>query len=608
MDNELNTEAPEALGGSRDMVWETTRRRFISIAGLAVTGAVVGFSATGCGTAQTGNDQNKGGAKGRPGISGDTLFVAGFQWGPPTNFNRMSPTPAWPTNGGQSQLIYESLLRFNLLDGSLQPGIAKELDDKDPHNMVVKLQEGTHWSDGSELNADDVVFTFELSKKNTGLYYSNVWQYLDSVTATDPRTVTFKLKSKPFNPGQVKDALCTVYIMPKAVWSKIDGSKLVSEPNTKPIGSGPFLLDKYDQTQVALKRDDNYWGKSVYGTPPMTAINHPIFKDNTGGDLKLESGEIDASQQFTAQIWKMWETKKKPVGTWLKKKPYHLPGNLPLLIFNLKTKGLDNPLVRKAIAYCINTPNIASTAMSDYSEPAKASLIVPTGYESKYFDQAAVDAEGWTYDKAKAVQILEGQLKAKKGADGIYVLPDGTKLGGWTLQTPVGWTDWNTACEIVAKSAKEIGIGIKTKFPQAPTMTASMQNGDFDLVMFSYSGVGAASPWTRFRDAMDDRGVAPAGKTAYYNYNRFSHPDVPKLLDQAAAATDDASRKTAIQALDKIYREQIPVVPLMYRPLEFYEFNETNWTNFPTSDNPYAPPMWQGAGIQWLFKIKKVGT
>ena len=46
----------------------------------------------------------------------------------------------------------------------------------------------------------------------------------------------------------------------------------------------------------------------------------------------------------------------------------------------------------------------------------------------------------------------------------------------------------------------------------------------------------------------------------------------------------------------------------MYRPLEFYEFNASNWTNFPTKENPYAPPMWQGAGIQWIFKIKKVGS
>jgi peptide/nickel transport system substrate-binding protein len=107
---------------------------------------------------------------------------------------------------------------------------------------------------------------------------------------------------------------------------------------------------------------------------------------------------------------------------------------------------------------------------------------------------------------------------------------------------------------------------------------------------------------------LDDRGVAKVGQTAYYNYNRFSNADVPGLLDQAAAATDDATRKTAIQALDKIYRAEIPVIPLMYRPLEFYEFNESNWTNFPSEANSYAPPMWQGAGISWLFKIKKVGA
>ena len=104
---------------------------------------------------------------------------------------------------------------------------------------------------------------------------------------------------------------------------------------------------------------------------------------------------------------------------------------------------------------------------------------------------------------------------------------------------------------------------------------------------------------------MDDRGVPRPGKTAYYNYNRFSHPDVPGLLDQAAAATDDATRKTALQELDKIYREQIPVIPLMYRPLEFFEFNETNWTNFPTEANPYAPPMWQGAGIRGCSRSRR---
>lgn len=604
---ELDTEAPEAFGGSQPADMTTSRRRFLSLTGLAMGGAMIGVGATGCGTAQTGSSVKNGKQQGRPGISGDTFFVAGFQWGAPTNFNPTAAVGVWPTGQGQSQLIYESLLRFNLLDGSLSAGLAKELQEKDRTTFVFPLQDGTKWSDGTELTAADVVYTYELAKK-ASVNYSNVWDYVDSVTATNPRTVTFKLKTKPYNPGIVKQTVCNVLILNKAIFSKIPVDKVPAAANLKPIGSGPFKLDKADQTQVALVRDDNYWGKTVFGIPPMKAINHPIFKSNQDGDLKLESGLIDASQQFTAQVWKMWQDRKKPVGTWLTKKPYHLPGNLPLLIFNLNVKGLDNVKVRQAIAYCINYPNIASTAMSDYSEPAKASLVVPTGYESKYFDQAGAASQGWSYDPKKAVSLLENDLKAKKGSDGIYVLPDGTKLGGWTLITPTGWTDWNTACEIVAKSAKAIGIGITTEFPQAPTMTSRMQNGDFQLCMFSYSGVSSASPWSRFRDALDNRGVPGYGKSAFYNYNRFKNAQVPALLDAAAAATTDADRKKAYTALDTIYRENVPVVPLMYRPLEFYEFNTSNWTNFPTAANPYAPPMWQGAGIEWLFKLKKVGT
>jgi peptide/nickel transport system substrate-binding protein len=602
---ELSTQTAGS-GADWRTTWTPSRRRFLSLTGLALGGAALGLGTSACGTAQTGSSAGQEGSKGRPGAAGETLFIAGFQWGPPKTFNPMAASPDWPTAQGQSQFIYESLMRFNMLDGSLSPGLAKELQQTDDQTMTLPLQDGTKWSDGSDLTADDVVFTFELGK-TASVNFSTLWQYIDSVEATDPRTVTFKLKSKPYNPIFVKNFITTTLIVPKAVFGTISPDKIPSDTNLKPIGSGPFLLDKYDQTQVNLKRNDNYWGKTAYGTPPMTTINHPIFKSNNDGDLKLESGEIDASQQFTAQIWKMWEA-GKPVSTWMKKKPYHVPGGIPLLIFNLNKPGLENEKVRLAIAYGIDYPNIATTAMSDYSEPANASLIVPTGYESKFYDAASVEAEGWKFDPAKSVEILEGELKAKKGSDGIYELPDGTKLGGWKLITPTGWTDWNTACEIVAKSAKEIGIGISTEFPQFPTMYAKLQNGDFDTAMYSYTGVNPASPWIRFRDALDDRGVPAPGKTAFWNYNRFKNADVAAHVDAAAAAKSDAEAKTAYAALDKIYRENIPVVPLMYRPLEFYEFNASNWENFPTEENPYAPPMWQGAGIQWLFKIKKIGT
>jgi peptide/nickel transport system substrate-binding protein len=117
-------------GGDWRTDWTPNRRRFISLTGLALGGAVIGLSASACGTAQTGSSAGQEGSKGRPGAAGETLFIAGFQWNPPKTFNPFAASPDWPTSvqaGNQSQFIYETLVRFNLLDGSLSPGLAKEL-------------------------------------------------------------------------------------------------------------------------------------------------------------------------------------------------------------------------------------------------------------------------------------------------------------------------------------------------------------------------------------------------------------------------------------------------------------------------------------------------
>ena len=83
--------------------WSPNRRRFLSVAGLAVGGAVVGTTAAGCGTAQTGNTSGGGTeAKGRAGAAGETFFVAGFQWGPPTSFNPFGAVGGLPERRADS--------------------------------------------------------------------------------------------------------------------------------------------------------------------------------------------------------------------------------------------------------------------------------------------------------------------------------------------------------------------------------------------------------------------------------------------------------------------------------------------------------------------------
>ncbi|HEY8448075.1 MAG TPA: ABC transporter substrate-binding protein [Thermomicrobiales bacterium] len=532
----------------------------------------------------------------------ETLYVAGWQWGPPNTFNPLNPNRAWPSNP-DSLHIYETLFAFNLFTGEAEPLLAKEMQWPDPQTVVITLQDGTKFSDGTPLTSADVIYSFELPKRHDGIYYSDFWDYISSAEATDERTITLKLNPERLNPGMVRHHLCEDYILPKHIWEQREasGEPLIEVIDVDPVGSGPYKVLDASTERIALVRDDNYWGAQAIGLPTPRYIIHPIFDSNDSANLAFSRGEIDISQTFLPQIWQLWESRGQPVGTWFREEPYHVPGSIPLLFINVNRKPLDDPRVRRALAYSINYPQIAATAMSRYSVPANSSLIIPDGGEAKFFNADLVAREGWTYDPERAKAILEQELGATKDGD-VYVLPDGTRLGPFVAHCPYGWTDWQTAIELVAQGAREVGFDVQTDFPEAPVVTTRNQAGDFDLALWYVAGVSAAGPWRRFRDVLDNRGVAELGQPAFWNYNRYKNDAVGPLLDQAAQA-DEAGQIELYQELDAIFMRDVPAIPLMYRPDEFYEYNETVWTGFPNEENPVGPPAQQGAGIKSLSKL-----
>ncbi len=538
----------------------------------------------------------------------ETLYIAGQQWGPPTNFNPYGKGAiAWPV-ASNSLYVYETVYAFNLITGEMDPVLAEKYEWIE-NDMVLRLTlfEGTRWQDGQPLTAEDVEYTLKLGKKYT-LNFSPWWNYVLDVRAVDDRTVDIILDPEKPHRTLVMQDLGNIYILPKHIWEPIEAADgtIQDTPNLEPVGSGPYKLYNYNPQQITLIRDDNYWGIPYFGTPAPKYVAHPIFKSNDAGNLAFERGQIDMSQQFVPEVWKMWEDKGLPVGTWFKDEPYYMPASTPSIYLNIHRPGLDNKLVRKAIAYSIDYAKIAETAMSRYSQPARSSLVIPYGVpEQRYFNEENVKKYGWEYNPQKAIDILENELGCTKGPDGIYVLPDGTRLGPWKAECPYGWTDWMTSLEVVAASAREVGIDIRTEYPDAPVWTEHHQSGNFDIIMYTPAGgQGPALPWSRFREVMDDRDVPPIGQTAYRNFNRYSNPRVPELLDRAAYTTDEAELQAIYEELDRIYMEDVPLIVLEYRPWEFYEFNETYWKGFPTADNPTAPPQHHRAGIQILYVIE----
>jgi peptide/nickel transport system substrate-binding protein len=560
------------------------RQVIVGAAAVGAAATVGGGALAGCSTKKNGTSTGGTATDTRH----QTLFIAGEQWSTPTTFNPLNPNAAWTFQTDQLSLVYEHLFEFDVRDGSIKGNLAESIDAPDPKTLVVKLRSGTKWQDGQPLTADDVVYTYELAKKHTEAPWNWFWNNVASITATDPQTVTIALDPKAANPGITKASLSQTPILPKHLWTTYEtqNAKLVEFTNMQPVGSGPYKVDSFNAQQVKWVRDDNYWGKSWRGKLAAPKyIVHPIFKDNAAGDLAFQNNQIDISQQFTPQIWKMWQDKKLAVHTWYDKAPYHLPGSIPMLVINVSK--IKNPAVRRALAHAIDYARIAQTAMSQYSQPAQSSVIIPGGSEQQYFDADNVAKNGWTYDLAKAKQLLQA-------AGGLK--------GTFTVQTPNGWSDWQAAVNIVVENFKALGLNVSANYPEAPQCTTAIQNGNFDFQVWYVAGATPAAPWQRFRDVLDSRGVPPVGQSAFYNYGRFSHPQVAGLLDQAAAATG-ADAKTAYTQLDTIFMQNAPMIPLMYRPLDFFEANESAWTGFPSSATNTAAPMLRGAGIEWLYQI-----
>ncbi|RAW13866.1 MULTISPECIES: ABC transporter substrate-binding protein [Paenibacillus] len=541
----------------------------------------------------------------------ETLYINGLQWGPPTNFNLLSGNPAFPVNYGNSrELVYETLFMVNQLDGGLEPLLGNSYEWTDETTLRIELNADAKWSDGTAFTADDVVYTYELGKKYD-INWSSFWTYISEVKADGAQAVEIKLN--PANPNKltVLDSIELIPMLPKHIWEEIekknnnDLTAIRKEVNDNPVGTGAYKLHFYNDQKITIVRDDNYWGQKLFGKLPAPKyITHVIYKDNAAGDLAFKSGQVDVSQQFIPQVWKMWEG-GAAVKTYLKDAPYYLPGSMPSIFFNLSKAGLDNADVRRAIAMSINYEKISELAMSGYSAPMQPSLTLNSDAESKYIDQDAIKSLQWTMDIEGANALLD-KIGAKKGKDGIRVL-NGTRLGPFEVECPYGWSDWNAALEIVAQSAKAIGIEIRTKFPESPVWTNDLQTGKFDIIMNTPAGgVSPSQPWNRAMTIMYSKGVAPMGEMAFWNWGRYQNDRADAIIEEIPSVSDEAKLKSLYTELNTIWLKDIPSIPLMYRPWVFDTVNESVWKGFPTEgDGTNIPPQisMDGAGIKALYQI-----
>lgn len=184
---------------------------------------------------------------------------------------------------------------------------------------------------------------------------------------------------------------------------------------------------------------------------------------------------------------------------------------------------------------------------------------------------------------------------------------DGTKLS-YKVECPAGWTEWNAALEIVAASAKNIGIELETYFPEASVWTDDYTTGNFEIMMNSVTGASITNPFYRCKQFMYGP-YADAEINYQGNYGHYHNDEADEILDKLATETDEATLKQYYTRLNEIYLTDVPSFGLMYRPDMFYTVNESVWTGYPMQDDESnIPPTdcTDGYGIAALYNLELV--
>jgi len=516
----------------------------------------------------------------------ETLYTGGKQWGPVSTWN---PFNNLSYAMGTIGLVYETLFRYDPLTDKFIPWLTESGQWVDAKTYELKLRQGLTWSNGSPLTVDDVKFTFELGKV-AALNFSTTWDWLTSIDQVDANTLKFNFKDPLYQ--EWANNLYNVPIVPQSIWSKLDAKTVATGANDKPVGSGPYLYESVDQTKMVWVRNENWWAIEALNlkVAPKRIVDIINTSNENALGLVLQ-GQEDLNNNYLPGISTLVQG-GYAIHTYYAKPPYHLAGNTVWLEINLQKKPMNDVKFRQALAYAINVNDIVSR---DYGNMVQAAN--PTGLPpvwDKYVDQDVVNQLGFTYDPAKARQILTA-AGYQLGANGFFSTPDGSPIA-LRIIAPNGWSDWMTAIQMISANAKAVGINIIPDYPNYNDFLDARLKGTFDLAIDNQAQI-SSTPWSYYSFIFYSK-LADIPSTQGGNYGRYNNQkafDLVTQLDKTPVDDLEAIQSICSQ-LQTIQLTDLPIIPLWYNGA-WAQFNNTYWTNWPGAGDKqghYFPITWNG--------------
>jgi peptide/nickel transport system substrate-binding protein len=452
--------------------------------------------------------------------------------------------------------------------------------------VTMPLRQGVTWSDGEPFTADDVTYTWQLMMNPQSVFDTTVEDKLKSVDKVDDYTVQFTYLSaneaKALDPDRYKDQGTDPVVDPLYMFGLYDAPAIyprhklrdiigddprhnaqvgileTSDFARNPVGTGPYVLSAWDPGNALTFTSRGAALPQRLGQPALDSVVFKIMPDKNDSITALSAGQIQviASDSLDA-------TDAPVLDTLAGVQAHYTPGNAwEHLTFNLDNPILADPNIRQAIAFAIDRNALNTDVMAGKAE-VTVDQVPPWSWA---FDSTLT---GYPPNLSKANQMLDA-AGWSKGGDGVRA-KGGQRLSFKYWAPPA--TFRSGLMGEIKQQLAQAGIEVKPEtiaasqfFDSSGASDQSLVARQFDIVEFAW--VSSYDPGNDALYNLSSTNV-PSKTNGFLggDYGNYKNPRNDVLLHQLQASLDPNFRKIALKEAQGIWQSDLPVLPLLLRPI-----------------------------------------